>query len=162
MRIFVAVFICFILSPIAYSQELAHWKYPNGVPSLSPLNAGAGSPRLALAITNLDDFTVSILDLRIETDPDASCYIDVKNAPPSIRDISPAKINGKFVKMVSICLGNGGVITPKTKEGRAYLKEVVMGGDSVDIYLTDKVHIEFPASDINEMKRKASELSSAM
>ncbi|MEY6763314.1 hypothetical protein AB9B48_16850 [Kluyvera ascorbata] len=162
MRIAISILMCFFLTPLAIAQNLAQWKYPNGIAMLTPLNISGGSPELALAVTNPNDFNISIIDLRNESNPESSCFIDVKNKSPEIRSMPPAKINGKYVKMISVCIETGGIMSPKTDVGKEYLRDLVLSGVPIEIYLTDKTHFSFPASDIETMKNKVTELNSAM
>ncbi|WP_392441025.1 hypothetical protein [Edwardsiella piscicida] len=157
------IFILLLLSSsFAEAQTLAQWKYPNGVPSLPQLGAGDSGPDFALAVTNINTWQISILDMRKNTDAESACYGSFNNRQSEIKDVSPAKINGKYVKMISICLGDGGIVQPKTKEGKYYFSNLVLSGVPVDIYLSDTVHVLFPASDISAMKNKARSLNSAM
>ncbi|EOX9054066.1 TPA: hypothetical protein ACSJ8I_001531 [Escherichia coli] len=147
----------------AQSQSLAKWVYPNGIPTLKQDSRGMDDFEFALAVTNSSTGQVSILDFRPNTDAESSCYGIHEYSNPKIRDISPAKIAGKYVKMISICLGqSSGIIQPKTEEGKRYFNGLVFTGAPVDIYLSDTKLISFPASDTDSMKKKLSELNSAM
>lgn len=148
---------------VAQSQTLAKWVYPNGIPTLKQESRGKEDFDFALAVTNTSTGQVSILDFRPNTEAESSCYGMHEYNNPKIRDISPAKIGGKYVKMISICLGqNSGIIQPKTEEGKKYLNGLVFTGAPLDIYLSDTTFTSFPASDIESMKKKVSELNSAM
>ena len=148
---------------VAQSQGLAKWMYPNGIPTLKQDSRDRDDFDFALAVTNASTGQVSILDFRPNTDAESSCYATHEYNNPQIRDISPAKIAGKYVKMISVCLGQySGIIQPKTQEGKKYLNGLVFSGVRVEIYLSDTKFISFPASDIESMKKKLSELNSAM
>lgn len=162
MRIAITFLMFILLNPSAIAQGLAQWQYPNGIAMLTPLNVSGDKPEIAIAVTNPDTFNISIIDLRSELDPESSCFIDIKSKSPELKSMPPAKINGKYVKMISICIETGGIMSPKTNEGKKYLRDVVLSGAPIEIYLSDKAFFSFPASDIESMKRKVSELNSAM
>ncbi|EOW0915764.1 hypothetical protein ACN2GR_001848 [Klebsiella pneumoniae] len=162
MRIALSFLMFILLNPSAIAQGLAQWQYPNGIAMLTPLNVSGDKPEIALAVTNPNNFNISIIDLRSDSDPESSCFIDIRNKSPELKNMPPAKINGKYVKMISICIETGGIMSPKTNEGKKYLHDVVLSGAPIEIYLTDKTFFSFPPSDIDAMKRKVSELNSAM
>ncbi|MEI7127403.1 hypothetical protein WCU76_19985 [Pectobacterium versatile] len=156
MKRLIFLFSIILFSGIVDAASLAKWRYPNGIPTLP----SSGNSDLYIALINHKTWLFSLLDLRDSSEPESACY---KNPSPEIRDISPAKINGKYVKMISICIGNGsGILQPKTVDGKAYFNNLVSSGNRIDMVLSDTTSISFPASNINEMRNKSDALNSAM
>ncbi|WP_447867557.1 hypothetical protein [Rahnella bonaserana] len=148
--------LCFVSS--AKAEDLAPWKFPsNNVPMLAA-KEGDSLPVL-LGISNSKTWQASLFDLRDSNDTSSACS---PTKEQGIIDAPAAKINGKYVQMVSVCLGATGIIQPKTEAGKAFFNKEVLSGDAIEVALGDGGVLHFPKSNVSEMKQKVAEINAAM
>ncbi|WP_331842597.1 hypothetical protein [Pantoea agglomerans] len=157
--VFFASILSFSMLTGAHGAELAQWQFPNNATPVLISKEGRELP-IELAIVNSDTWLVSLLDLRKPGVSGSTCYDGQQS--DKIEEGAPLKINGKFVKFKYVCMGKVGVMQPSTDQGKAYLNKLALSGKEIQIIFSESQTLNFPASDVEAMKRKVAEAKNAM
>jgi hypothetical protein len=88
----------------------------------------------------LDNRNNKIIFRLLDMSGDACQEGDISDPEP----LPPIKINGKYVRILSMCINGNQIEMPQTSEGRKYLYDQVMSGKSVTIEtkLTPVLHFQ--------------------
>lgn len=145
----------------AFSSNLAEWSYPTlSTPVLRP--AGENPLPIELAVVNTDTWLVSLIDLRKPGVSGSSCYDGELSDKP---EQGPAlRINGKLVNFTYGCINKDGVgiMQPASEQGRSYLNSLALSGKEIEINLDEDQSLHYPASNVEDMKKRVAEMKSAM
>lgn len=147
------------LSCGVFAASLAKWAFPSvSTPILYPKEYKALP--IVLAAEETRDWRFSFLDLRKPGVAGATCFSG--QATKQAQEIPPLRINGKYVKFKSICMGQVGSIQPQTEVGQQYLNKLALSGEKITLEFNDIQKVTFPASDVAEMKQRISDTNNAM
>lgn len=159
MKKIVMLTMLFLLSFNVLARGLANWAFPSvSMPVLYPKEYQ--SLPIVLAAEDTNNWHFSLLDLRKPGVTGATCFSGQAAKEP--QDIPPFRINGKYVKFKSICLGQVGSIQPQTEIGQQYLDKLARSGEKITIEFNDIQKLNFPASNVSAMMQRILDTKNAM
>lgn len=76
--------------------------------------------------------------------------------------LPPYKINGKYIRILSMCINGSQVIAPETPEGRRFLQDQVMSGNMISIQTNMGPTLHFKGAFPTDMLKKLKNAENAM